>query len=630
MTLQRISLTQPIGSRTGSFIKDSRSTNCVFEVRGQAKEFIKRPGLVKATQVIATFPPVVANSQGLVSFNGKIISVINNTVRSTDPTSYVTTTVGSTSATTSRSYFTKTFLDSYLFLHNTLNGYLYSKAGAFGGITNDKITSVGIDNPGVRYSSGITLSFSGGGGVAATATVDSYGSISAVVISNHGSGLSSTPSVTINIPSPVTPTGTGTIALFTIAVSSATGIHTGMTASGTGVAIGARVTTIVGTTITVDVANTATVSGTITFTDAGIDGVLSTTLSDFPTGPFVPGVVFLDNYVFIGVAATNRIYNCALGDPTTWGPLDFLSFEQTADILICIAKHLNYLVAFGSNTIQFYYDNANAVGSPLSVAQAYTNEIGCASGDSVATTDNTVLWIGTSKSHGRSVYLLEGTSPVKVSTPNIDRHLEADSLGKVASYCYKMGGHTLYILTLHNSGKTLVFDINEKMWYQWTQYSIASSDQPNPGTWQETYFRPTYYAEVNKIAYGLDDDTAALYYFDTNTYQDNLQSIYCRVITDLSDNGTTKRKFYGRLEIVGDKVAGVMQIRHTGDDYNTWSSYRTVNLNATRAQVYLSGSDRRRAWEFLCTSNVPLRLEGSEVDFRIGEMDQEQNVGGRG
>jgi len=157
---------------------------------------------------------------------------------------------------------------------------------------------------------------------------------------------------------------------------------------------------------------------------------------------------------------------------------------------------------------------------------------------------------------------------------------------------------------------------------------MQSSDQPNPGTYQESYFRPTFYAEVNSVPYVLDDDTATLYYFDVNTYQDNGQPIYCRTVTDIIDNGTTKRKFYGRLEIIGDKVAGTMKVRHSGDDYNTWSSYRSIDLSASRSQIYLSGADRRRAWEFLVTDNVSLRLDAAEIDFRIGEMDQEQSVGG--
>jgi len=484
MATERIPLTQPIESRNGTFAKDSYSSNCFFETRDQKREFVKRPGLVAVKQVVSVTPPAYLDSQGLAAFNSKLLAVIDNTLYQIDPScSYAVSTLGTISATTSSSYFVNTFLDAYVFFHNTLNGYLYDQSG----------TSIAM-----------------------------------------------------------------------------------------------------------------------------------TTL---PTGPYVAGAVFLDNYVFIGTT-NNRIYNSDLGDPTTWNALNFLSFEQTQDNLVGIAKHLNYLVAFGAVSTQFFYDVGNTSGSPLGLAASYTSEVGCASGDSIVATSNTVLWVGTSKTYGRSVYIMDGVSPVRVSTANIDRHLEADALSNVSAYCYTVSGHTLYILTLHNTNQTLVYDLNEKMWYTWTQYSMQSNDQPNPGTYQESYFRPTYYTQLNGVPYVLDDDTATLYYLSVNEYQDAGQPIYCRTVTDIIDNGSTKRKFYGRLEIIGDKVAGTMQVRHTGDDYNTWSSYRSIDLNASRSQIYLSGADRRRAWEFLCTSNVPLRLDAAEVDFRIGEMDQEQQVGG--
>lgn len=485
MAVERIPLSQPIETRDGTLSKDSRSVNCVFEVRDQKRELVKRPGLVLATQIAAVTPPATLLSQGLVGFNNKAISVISNTIYSTNPTTYATTTVGTTSVATNSCYFTKTTLDSNLFFHNKTTGYLYTSAS-----------------------------------------------------------------------------------------------------------------------------------------------VLSTPAT-LPAGPYVSGAVFLNDYVFIGVASNNRIYNSNVGDPSTWNALNYISFVQAADTLVAIAKHLNYLVAFGKFSTQFFYDAANATGTPLAVSQSYTIETGCATGDSVVSSDNTVLWIGTSKAHGRSVYLLDGVSPIRVSTNSIDKCLEADSLSRVTAYFYKYAGHSLYVLTLHASNLTLVYDLNEKMWYQWTQYALASTGQPNPGTYQESFFRPTFYAEVSNVPFALDDDTASLYYFDTTIYQDNGQSIYYRAVTDLSDNGSTKRKFFGRLEIIGDKIAnGIMQVRHTGDDYNTWSTYRSVDLNAPRAQLYLGGSDRRRAWEFLCTSNVPLRLDSAEIDFRIGEMDQEQNIGG--
>ena len=483
MATERIPLTQPIESRNGTFAKDSYSANCFFETRDQKREFVKRPGLVAVAQVTPVTPPAYLDSQGLTSFNGNLVAAIANNLYQINPSTYAVTSIGSVSASTAAVYFVRTFLDTYLFLHNTVNAYLLNQSNAFVSMT----------------------------------------------------GL--------------------------------------------------------------------------------------------PSGPYVPGVVYLDNYVFIGTA-DNRIYNCNVGDPLTWDALSYLTFEQTTDNLVGIVKHLNYLVAFGNASTQFFYDAGNATGTPLAVAQSYTSEIGCANGDSIVATNNTVLWTGTSKTAGKGVYLMDGVSPVRVSTHHIDKHLEADGLSNVSAYCYTVNGHTLYILTLHTTNQTLVYDITEKMWYSWTQYSMQSNDQPNPGTYQESYFRPTYYAQVNGNSYVLDDDTATLYVFSTTTYQDNGQPIYCRTVTDIADNGSTKRKFYGRLEIIGDKVAGTMQIRHTGDDYNTWSSYRSVDLNASRAQIYLGGADRRRAWEFLCTSDVSLRLDGAEIDFRIGEMDQEQAVGG--
>jgi hypothetical protein len=62
-----------------------------------------------------------------------------------------------------------------------------------------------------------------------------------------------------------TPTATGTSGQSTIVVSSSTGISAGMYVSGTGIATGATVVSVVGTTVTLSAANSGTVSGTVTF-----------------------------------------------------------------------------------------------------------------------------------------------------------------------------------------------------------------------------------------------------------------------------------------------------------------------------------------------------------------------------
>jgi hypothetical protein len=65
--------------------------------------------------------------------------------------------------------------------------------------------------------------------------------------------------------SSVSTTGTGSSGGLTITVASNAGIATGMTVLGTGIATGATVTGVAGTTISLSPANTASVSGTITF-----------------------------------------------------------------------------------------------------------------------------------------------------------------------------------------------------------------------------------------------------------------------------------------------------------------------------------------------------------------------------
>jgi len=62
-----------------------------------------------------------------------------------------------------------------------------------------------------------------------------------------------------------TPTATGISAAFTIIVSSATDIAVGQIVTGSGIGTGAQVTVINGTTITLSVANSSTVSGAMVF-----------------------------------------------------------------------------------------------------------------------------------------------------------------------------------------------------------------------------------------------------------------------------------------------------------------------------------------------------------------------------
>ena len=87
--------------------------------------------------------------------------------------------------------------------------------------------------------------------------------------------------VSLITPNAASPTATGTSGASTIVVSSATGIVKNQSVVGTGIGVGAIVTTIVGTTITLSVVNSSAVSGTMSFSG------LSLTLSANATATLV-------------------------------------------------------------------------------------------------------------------------------------------------------------------------------------------------------------------------------------------------------------------------------------------------------------------------------------------------------
>ena len=621
MPIERIPLTQPIETRDGTLTKDSRNVNGYFESRDNKREFIKRPGLTKQT----LFPALPSGQgQGCYYYNNSIYVIIDNTVYYIDGSNN-TYIVGSITGTVAQCYFTPTFNSEYLFFHNQTNGYLIQQStGTFTQITNDVVASTIIITGGSNYSNGATVVFTAptSGDTALGTLENTNGVITNIVITNNGNGYTSAPTLTfLPAPSVLGVTVTNTSGTNTLTAATLTGtVYVGMLVTGTGIPANTTVTAISNSgsyVITISNSTTADVTS-VDFVDQGNGATATAALNFFPTGGLTSGVVFLDSYVFVGTPA-GRIYSCNVGNPLIWNPLDYVTAEAESDQTLAICKHLNYVMSFGQWSTEFFYDNANPVASPLSPATAYKVEVGCANGDSVVQFEQTVAWIGTSLANGIGVFLLDGTAPTRISTAYIDRIIGNSDLDKVTAYAFKMNGHMFYVMTLHDTNITLVYDFNEKMWYQWTMWALDATS----GIYGEQYFRPSYFCKVNNDYYLLDDDIGVVYTISDTTYTDAGYPIYYRVVTDIVDNGTTKRKFYQRLEIIGDKIPATMKIRHTGNDYKTWSNYRTVDLNKSRSQIYLGGSDRRRAWEFLCTDAQPLRLDAAEIDFKIGEIENE-------
>lgn len=421
-----------------------------------------------------------------------------------------------------------------------------------------------------------------------------------------------------------------------------------------------------GTTFTYTVANSPTTPATGTITAYGG----KTT---------VPGVVYLDGYFFV-MDVKARIWNSALGDGTSWDALDFVTAEKEPGAGVALAKSQNYVIAFKEWSTEFFYDAANATGSPLSAVDNGFTLVGCASGESVASMDGILFWMSQTRQKGRSVHMMQGLEQVQISTPDVERVLNADDLATVYSYGLKVAGHKFYVLTLVTSNITLVYDVVSKVWSQWSSLTLNGSSKsvtsitrsdttatvtatahgfsdgdpvlmagagqadyngikqisyvdantfrfevanspatPATGTitatgYTESYFKFTKYVHSNNRDLVLHETDGHLYEISDTVFQDDGIPIDYLIRTGKLDNGTTKNKTIGSIEVVGNKVDSTAMLRWSNDDYATNSAYRLVDLNAEQSRITRCGAFRRRSFELRHNGNAAVQLAAFEIE----------------
>lgn len=390
--------------------------------------------------------------------------------------------------------------------------------------------------------------------------------------------------------------------------------------------------------------------------------------ADYPANT-VRGCAFLDGRFFVMTPA-GEIYQSALEDGFTWSALEFIQSQNDPSPGVFLSKIQNYIVAFKDWSTEFFYDAANPVGSILSPVQNAAMQIGCASDGSVQDVNGLLMFMGQTRAgHGRSIYLLQGTSPQKVSTPNVEKILNNDPLSEVYSWQAQVGAHQLYGVTLVASEVTLVFDMTSQIWSIFT-YLVAddatatvdsisttgivtatshgfsdgdivkisdagacngwyivtdvttntfqiqtSGSTATSGTidrYVETYFPVVASVRANGRQYMQDKSSGALYEFDPRFF-DAVGTTAARARTPKLDDQTANNKTMSQLEVIGDKIDSIAVVRWTDDDYVTYSNFRPVDLNAKRSRIRRLGDYNRRAFEILHVNNANIRVAAFDL-----------------
>lgn len=332
---------------------------------------------------------------------------------------------------------------------------------------------------------------------------------------------------------------------------------------------------------------------------------------NFPT-PHIPVPTFIDGYVCL--AKGSDVYTCTLDDPFTWPTSNFLSAEMFPDPIISLARQNNQVVVLGRTSIEFFYDAANAAGSPLSRNDAATIQMGTAAAYAVYQNEQFCIYISASDSGGRAAWLIKGFQPQKISDEYIERILDAEV---DMSDCYGFGirtkGHLFYVLNLKTSGRTLVYDVDEKLWHEWSTNSSGT----------HTVFAYNCMADSGiGAAHVLHNSNGTVYKVDPSSNIDDATTIICDITTNKYDMDSYNRKFMSSLKLVGDSYSpsNIVTFYWTDDDYQTWSNAKTIDLNDDFPAFQRLGQFRRRAFRFVHALDMPLRLESVEVVYTEGTV----------
>jgi len=343
------------------------------------------------------------------------------------------------------------------------------------------------------------------------------------------------------------------------------------------------------------------------YTD-GSSGIQQVTNANFP-GICVPGFAYLDGTLYV-MTTSGAIYGSAnLNDPTVWSPLNVIQANAYPDIAVALTKQLTYVIALKAETTQFFYDAGNATGSPLQTVPGALLNYGCISADTLQEIDGLLFWATSNATNSAQILMLRELQPSIVSTPAIDRQLDLASPTAIfRSFTIKHGGHRLYVLSNVTVGVTLVYDIDQRLWYQWTDYlggyyPIVSQTIDNDGSHLFQHIS-------NGNVYEMDTD---------NVYSSDYGNVFpVDIYTPNFDAGVNRDKYLAQMWINADQQLGsLLDVRRSVDDYQTWTNFRRFDLSKKRPSICDCGSFRRAAWHFRQPANTPFRIESVDLNMDL-------------
>ncbi len=325
-------------------------------------------------------------------------------------------------------------------------------------------------------------------------------------------------------------------------------------------------------------------------------------------GSYIVGLAFLDNTAYL-MDEKCQIFGSNLNDPTTWDALNLIVAQKVAGNGVGLFHQGAYIIALKTSSMEVFYDAANATGSPLRQIDGSTNHFGCGDRNTLQVIDDTAIYLSSNKGSPQFVQV-DNLTPKPISPAPVNRLISLwQSGGLTYSWQSKIVGHRFYGATNTQLNLTLVYDIDQGLWYLWTDSN--GNYFPCAGMGLNSSFQHVMLHPSNGELYEMDGDY--------NLPTDNGVISPVDIYTPFADFGTMYNKVIPRVYFRADRTSGsLLYVRHSNSDYQTWSNFRKVDLGRETPFLDDEGTFVRRAYHLRHASPTAFRIKSMDPDIWMG------------
>ena len=336
--------------------------------------------------------------------------------------------------------------------------------------------------------------------------------------------------------------------------------------------------------------------------------------ADLPT-PHLPHPVYLDGYIFLAKPDTNDFYNSAVDDPFSWVAGDFLQAEMSADSIVRLAKNRNYLITFGKESLEMFYNAAIATGSPLQRNDSAFKNIGYISG--LTYHGDKIYFIGQEKETNIGIYEVDGFKVNRISNEIIDRTIQADSIVAtdpseisltLLNGLLSVDGHTFYMV--RTGRDTWMFDVEEKFWFRWRKRGGSPLDIE------------ASFTLFNGQCLCILEDQSTISLMSPLIYQDFGLDFTASYTTEDFTGETYNWKTCHKATLLADMWDNTgtsnLLLEWSDDDWKSTAGSGNINVFNSSPFITRLGRFRNRSFRLSYTEPYPIRLRQLDLDLNIG------------